>query len=42
MWIAGAGRGLGSRLIAGWCVGSGEGMGPLRIGPLGLAYSTAP
>ena len=39
---AGAWRGLGARLIAGWSVGSGTGVGPLRRGPLVLAYSTAP
>jgi hypothetical protein len=34
MWIAGAGRGLGERLIAGWCVDSGSGVARAR-----MAYS---
>jgi len=42
MSIAGAWMGLGARLMAGWGVGSGTGVGSLRTGPLGLAYSTAP
>ena len=28
--------------MVGWSVGTGTGVRPLRTGPLGLAYSTAP
>ena len=40
MWIAGAGRGLGSCLIAGWCVGSGTPLSGHSAGDAGIGLGS--